>query len=68
MEGTEIAILMLSTCICGALIYSKDAPLQDLNLSRTSQSMLMGTAIAITTFLIIRSHSGDGRVPISTRR
>ena len=58
MEGMEIAILMLSTCICGALIYSKDSPLQDVNLSRRSQSMLMGTAIAITTFLIIRSPFG----------
>lgn len=58
MEGTEIAILMVSTCISGTLIYASDSPLKCMNLSRTFQSMLMGTAIAITTFLIIRSPFG----------
>jgi aquaporin Z len=58
MEGMEIAILMASTCISGALIYSRDSPLRSMNLSHTSRSMLMGTAIAITTFLIIRSPFG----------
>jgi aquaporin Z len=58
MEGAEIAVLMLSTSICGALVYGRDSPLKDVNLSRTSQAMLMGTAIAITTFLIIRSPFG----------
>lgn len=58
MEGTEIAVLMLSTCICGALIYSRDSPLRDVNLSPASKSMLMGVSIATTTFLIIRSPFG----------
>src|SRR5262245_21508225 len=58
MEGTEIGVLMLSTCIWGTLIYSNDSPLTSLGLSQAFKSMLMGTAIAITTFLIIRSPFG----------
>ncbi len=58
MEGAEIAALMLSTCICGTLLYSRDSPLYSLDLSQTFRSMLMGVAIAVTTFLIIRSQYG----------
>jgi aquaporin Z len=58
MEATEIGALMLSTCIWGTLIYSNESPLTSLGLSQTFKSMLMGTAIAITTFLIIRSPFG----------
>jgi aquaporin Z len=58
MEGTEIGALMLSTCIWGTLIYSNESPLTSLGLSQAFKSMLMGTAIAITTFLIIRSPFG----------
>jgi aquaporin Z len=58
MEGTEIAALMLGTCIWGTLLYSTESPLGRLDLSRASKSALMGTAIAITTFLIIRSPFG----------
>ena len=58
MEGTEIAVLMFSTCICGTLLYSLDSPVQALGLSRTARAMLMGLAIALTTFLIIRSPFG----------
>jgi aquaporin Z len=58
MEGTEIAALMLSTCICGTLLYGSDSPLHYLDLSRTFRSILMGTAIATTTLLIIRSPFG----------
>jgi aquaporin Z len=58
MEGAEIAILMLSTCVCGTLVYSTDSPLNFLGLPHASRSILMGTAIAITTFLIIRSPFG----------
>jgi aquaporin Z len=58
MEGSEIGALTLSTCIWGTLIYSKDSPLTSFGLSQTFKSMLMGTAIAITTFLIIRSPFG----------
>jgi aquaporin Z len=58
MEGTEIAALMLNTYICGTLLYSGDSPLNYVDLSPTFRSILMGTAIAITTFLIIRSPFG----------
>ena len=58
MEASEIAILMLSTCISGTLLYSRDSPLIRGDVSRTLRSMLMGAAVAITTFLIIRSPFG----------
>ena len=52
MEGTEIGALMLSICMCGTLLYSSDSPLQSLALSRALRSILMGTAIAMTTLLV----------------
>ena len=58
MEGTELGFLMLSTCFFGTLLYGNDSPLNDLSLSRGIRSLLMGTAIATTTFLIIRSPFG----------
>lgn len=58
MEGAEIAVLMLSTCVCATLIYSRDSPLSYVHLSRIFRPMLMGSAIAVTTFLIIRSPFG----------
>jgi aquaporin Z len=58
MEGTEVGILMLSSCIWGALTYSDESPLKFLGLSAVSKSILMGTAVAMTPFLIIRSPFG----------
>jgi len=58
MEGTELGVLMVSTCICGTLIYSDESPLKFLHLSPISDSILMGTAMAVTIFLIIRSPFG----------
>jgi aquaporin Z len=58
MEATELGALMFSTCIVGTLLYSKDSPLNYLELSLGFKSVLMGTAIAATTFLIIRSPFG----------
>ena len=58
MEGSEIGALMISTCISGTFLYSSDSPIQYLNLSRTFRAVLMGTAVAITTFVIIRSPFG----------
>jgi aquaporin Z len=58
MEATEIAVLMLSTDICGTLIYADESPIKSLDLTPELKSVLMGTAIAITTFLIIRSPFG----------
>lgn len=58
MEGAELGALMLSTCCCGTLLYSGDSPLSSLGLSPALRSILMGVAIAATTFLIIRSPLG----------
>jgi aquaporin Z len=58
MEGAELGALMLSTCCCGTLLYSVDSPLSYLDLSRALRSIVMGVAIAMTTFLIIRSPFG----------
>ena len=55
MERTELGAFMFSTCICGTLIYSDGSPFKSLALSRVFDSVLIGTAMAITTFLIIRS-------------
>jgi glycerol uptake facilitator-like aquaporin len=58
MEAAELCALMFCICLFGALIYSGASPLRPLALSRTVESFLMGIAIAITTFLIIRSPFG----------
>lgn len=58
MEAAEIAALMLSTCICGALLYSPDSPVKNAHLSGAPRSILMGFAVAMTAFLIIRSPFG----------
>ncbi len=58
MESTEIGVLMLSTCICGTLNYGEGLSSKTLGLAPAFKSMLMGTAIATTTFLIIRSPFG----------
>jgi aquaporin Z len=58
MEGTELGVLMLSTCVWGTLTYSDESPFKFLDLSAVSKSVLMGTAVAVTTFLIIRSPFG----------
>src|SRR5262244_244060 len=58
MEGTELGAFMLSTCICGTLIYSNQSPLNSLALSPLFESSLMGIAMAATVFLVIQSPFG----------
>jgi aquaporin Z len=58
MEGIELGGLMLSTSIWGTLVYSDESPFRSLGLSAVSKSILMGTAIAATTLMIIRSPFG----------
>jgi aquaporin Z len=58
MESTELGALMLCTCIWGTLTYSDESPLRSLSLSAVFNSILMGTAVAATTFIIIRSPFG----------
>jgi aquaporin Z len=58
MEAAEIGVLMFCICLFGALIYGRASPLEPLALSSTVKSFLMGIAIAISTFLIIRSPFG----------
>src|SRR5215813_15311119 len=52
MESMELGALMLCTCIWGTLTYSDESPLRSLGLSAVSNSTLMGTAVAVTTFII----------------
>jgi aquaporin Z len=49
---------MLSICIFGTLLYSSDSPLNYFLTSPVVRSVLMGIALAATTFLIIRSPFG----------
>ena len=58
MEAAEVAALMFCTCLCGALLYSRESPLRSLSLSSTGSSVLMGVGVAVATFLIIRSPFG----------
>jgi aquaporin Z len=58
MESTELGALMLCTCIWGALTYSGESPLNSLGLSAVSNSILMGTLVAVTTYMIICSPFG----------
>jgi aquaporin Z len=58
MESMEPNALMLCTCIWGTLTYSDESPLRSLGPSAVSNSTLMGKAVAVTTFIIIRSPFG----------
>ena len=58
MEATELGALMLSTCVWGTLVYSDESPFKSLGLSTVSKSAMMGIAVAMTTFMIIRSPFG----------
>jgi len=58
MEAVELAVLMLCICLAAALTYSITSPLHHLSLTRAEQSLLMGTLVALATFLIIRSPYG----------
>jgi len=58
MEAAELGVLMFCICLFGTLLYSSASPLEPLALSRIDKGFLMGIAVAITTFLIIRSPFG----------
>jgi len=58
LEATEISALMLSTCIWGTLVYGDESPFKSLGISAVSRPTVMGIAIAVTTFMIIRSPLG----------
>ena len=58
MEAVELAVLMISICVTGALVYSRASPLRRFSLSMSESALLMGVIVAITTFLIIRSPYG----------
>jgi len=58
MEAAEISVLMLSTCIWGTLVYSDESPFKSFGVSAGSKPIVMGIAIAVTTFMIIRSPYG----------
>jgi aquaporin Z len=58
MEAAELAALMFSICLFGALVYSAESPLQRFSLSLGQKSFFMGIAVAAVTCLIIRSPFG----------
>jgi aquaporin Z len=58
MEATELGALMLCICLSGTLIYSRASPIAILGLASMGKAFLMGIAVAISTFLIIRSPFG----------
>ena len=58
MEFAETCALMFCICSFGTLIYSHESPLKHWSLSSAGKSFLMGTAVALTTFLIIHSPFG----------
>ena len=58
MEALEMAALMVGICVAAALTYSSESPVHHLSLTRAEQSLLMGTIVALATFLIIRSPYG----------
>jgi aquaporin Z len=58
MEAAEFAMLMLCICLSGALLYSAQSPLRSFSLSPIVKSALMGSGIALATWLIIRSPLG----------
>ena len=58
MEAAELGVLMFCICLFGTLLYSDMPPIAPSALSTTAKPLLMGIAVAITTFLIIRSPFG----------
>ncbi len=58
MEAAELGLLMFCICLFGTTLYSNASPVNHLELSPTEKAFLMGVAVAVTTFLIIRSPFG----------
>ena len=58
MEAAELGVLMLCICLFGTLFYSNASPLEPVGFTRFDRAVLMGTCVAVTTFLIIRSPFG----------
>lgn len=58
MEAAELGALMFSICLFGSMLYSTASPLHTVALSLSVKALLMGIAVAATTFLIIRSPFG----------
>jgi aquaporin Z len=58
MEAAELGLLMFGICLFGTTLYSKASPVDYLELSSTQKAFIMGVAVAVTTFLIIRSPFG----------
>jgi len=58
MEAAELGTLMFIICSFGTLIYSDHSPFKLWGFSNVAKAFLMGTAVAATTLLIIRSPFG----------
>jgi aquaporin Z len=58
MEAAETGLLMICICLAGALLYSEGSPLRHLSLSPPAKAFWMGSMVAASTVLIMRSHFG----------
>jgi aquaporin Z len=58
MEATEMGALMFAICFFATSLYSSASPLAALALPNLARPFLMGAAVALATFLIIRSPFG----------
>jgi aquaporin Z len=58
MEATELGVLMFCICLFGALLYSSGSPINRFALSASNKAALIGVAVALATYLIIRSPFG----------
>jgi aquaporin Z len=58
MEAAELAFFMLCVCTAGTILYERNSPLNTLGVSGLTRSILMGVAISIASYTIIRSPFG----------
>ncbi|MFZ0589283.1 MAG: aquaporin, partial [Bryobacteraceae bacterium] len=58
MESAQIGALMFCICLSATLLYGSESPLRALAIRTSVKPFIMGTAVALSTFLIIRSRFG----------
>ena len=58
MESAQIGALMFCICFSATLLYASESPLRALAIRASVKPFIMGTAVALCTFLITRSRFG----------
>ncbi len=58
MESAQIGALMLCICFCATLLYASESPLRAVAIRTSVKPFVMGTAVALCTFVITRSRFG----------